>query len=106
MKSGIPDQQVEFATLMSMCFSNPSLMGLAHQWSEETTPGEVPGSHRMRSFHIAFDRGQTIMWFKKQEDLDAAFSMVKQLFLEIAQRFEGKPDIQKGITSPDLQWGD
>ena len=52
----------------------------------------------MRSFHIAFDRGQTIMWFKKQEDLDAAFSMVKQLFMEIAQRFEGKLDIQKGIT--------
>ena len=60
----------------------------------------------MRSFHVAPDRGMSIRWFEKQEDLDAAFPMVKQVMNDIAQRFEARADVQKGITSPELEFGD
>ena len=73
-------------------------MGLAHQWSEETTPGEVPGSHRIRPFHIAFDRGQTIMWFKKQEDLDAVIA-------QFEREHGGKRRCQYGSECRQLNWG-
>jgi hypothetical protein len=85
---------------------NPSLMGLAHEWAEKNAPKEIPGSHRMRSFHIAPDRGMSMIWFKNQEDLDSAFPMVKQVTNDMAQRFEARAEIQKGITSPELGWGD
>ena len=96
---------VEFVIIMSMRYMNPALMGLAHNWAEENTPNEIPGSHRMRSFHIAPDRGMSIVWFKSQDDLDAAFPMIKQVMNDMAQKFEARADIQKGITSPELEWG-
>jgi hypothetical protein len=40
---------------------NPALMGLAHDWAEQNAPKEIPGAHRMRSFHIAPDRGMTLI---------------------------------------------
>ena len=97
---------LEFVIIMSMRYLNPSLMGLAHGWAEENTPDQIPGAHRMRSFHIAPDRGMSIMWFADQNDLDAAFPMVKQVMNDMAQRFEARAEIQKGITSPELEFGD
>ena len=97
---------VEFVIIMSMRYTNPALMGLAHNWAEENTPNEIPGAHRMRSFHIAPDRGMSILWFKSQDDLDAAFPMIKQIMNDMPQKFEARADIQKGITSPELGWGD
>lgn len=99
-------ESVEFVIIMSMRFMNPALMGLAHDWAEQNAPQEIPGAHRMRSFHIAPDRGMTLIWFNSQESLDAAFPMIKQVQNEIAEKFEARAEIQKGITSPDLQFGD
>lgn len=105
-KERVLSETVEFVIIMSMRYMNPSLMGLAHDWAEKNTPDEIPGSHRMRSFHVAPDRGMSIMWFKDQGDLDAAFPMVKQVMNEMAEKFEARAEIQKGITSPELGWGD
>ena len=99
-------ESVEFVIIMSMRYMNPALMGLAHDWIDQNAPKEIPGAHRMRSFHIAPDRGMTIVWFSSQESLDAAFPMMKQAQGEIAEKFEARAEIQKGITSPDLQFGD
>ena len=99
-------KQVEFVIIMTMRYMNPSLMGLAHEWAEKNTPSEIPGSHRMRSFHVAPDRGMSILWFENQADLDAAFPMVKQVMNDIADRFEARAEVQKGITSPELEFGD
>ncbi|MGC6454295.1 MAG: hypothetical protein ACON31_10330 [Candidatus Puniceispirillaceae bacterium] len=99
-------KQVEFVIIMTMRYMNPSLMGLAHEWAEKNAPSEIPGSHRMRSFHVAPDRGMSILWFENQADLDAAFPMVKQVMNDIADRFEARAEVQKGITSPELEFGD
>ncbi len=99
-------ESVEFVIIMSLRYMNPALMGPAHDWVEQNTPSEIPGAHRMRSFHIAPDRGMTIIWFKDQAALDAVFPMIKQLQAELAERFDGRAEIQKGITSPDLEFGD
>ena len=99
-------ESVEFVIIMSMRYMNPALMGLAHEWAENNAPSEVPGAHRMRSFHIAPDRGMTMIWFKEQAALDAVFPMIKQLQNDLAAKFEGRAEIQKGITSPDLEFGD
>jgi len=99
-------QSVEFVIIMTMRYMNPALMGLSHDWAEQNAPKEVPGAHRMRSFHIAPDRGMTIIWFNNQEDLDAAFPVIKQIQNDLAEKFEGRAEIQKGITSPDLEFGD
>ncbi len=41
---------------------------------------ELPwGLIRMRSFHMAPDRGMTIMWFNNQKNLDEAFPGLKEL---------------------------
>lgn len=96
---------VEFVIIMSMRYLNPALMGPAHDWAEKNTPDDVPGCHRMRSFHIAPDRGMSILWFNDQEQLDAAYPMVKGVMNDLAQRFEARAEIQKGITSPELDFG-
>ncbi len=99
-------KSVEFVIIMTLRYMNPALMGLAHDWVEQNAPKEIPGAHRMRSFHIAPDRGMSIIWFNSQEDMDAAFPMIKQVQGEIAKKFEGRAEIQKGITSPNLDFGD
>ena len=48
----------------------------------------------------------SIMWFNDQKDLDAAFPMVKEIMNDLAQRFEARAEIQKGITSPELEFGE
>ena len=48
----------------------------------------------------------TIIWFNDQAALDAAFPIIKKVQGEIAEKFEGRAEIQKGITSPDLSFGD
>lgn len=99
-------ETVEFVIIMTLRYMNPALMGLAHDWAEQNAPKTVPGAHRLRSFHIAPDRGMTIIWFNSQEDLDAAFPMIKEVQNSIAEKFEGRAEIQKGITSPGLSFGD
>ena len=99
-------ESVEFVIIMSMRYMDPALMGPAHDWAEKHAPSEVPGAHRMRSFHIAPDRGMPVIWFNSQEALDAVFPTIKQIQAELAERFQGRAEIQKGITSPDLEFGD
>ena len=48
----------------------------------------------------------TIIWFNNQEALDAAFPFIKKVQAELAEKFEGRAEIQKGITSPTLSFGD
>ena len=59
----------------------------------------------MRSFHIAPDRGMSIIWFREQIFLDEAFPKLKEFQQAIANRFEAKCEAQKGITSPELDMG-
>ena len=99
-------EKVEFVIIMTLRYMNPALMGLAHDWAEQNAPKEIPGAHRMRSFHIAPDRGMSIVWFNDQGALDAAFPIIKQVQAKIAEKFEARAEIQKGITSPDLEFGD
>ena len=96
----------EFVIIMSIRYMKPSLMAPAHDWAEKNVPKDVPGAHRHRSFHIAPDRGMSILYFKEKANLDAAFPMVKDVLNGMAERFDAKVESQKGITSPGMDWGD
>ena len=48
----------------------------------------------------------TIVWFDTQEHLDAAFPFMKEFQQQLAQRFEARIEAQKGITSPEMDFGD
>ena len=98
-------ENVEFCAILSARYLKPSLMGSAHDWVAQNMPKLPEGVLRMRSFHIAPDRGMSIIWFSEQKFLDAAFPMLKGFQQEIATRFEAKCDAQKGITSPELDMG-
>ena len=52
---------VEFVAILTLRYMEPHLMGLAHDWVEQNAPEEIPGATRMRSFHIAPDRGMSII---------------------------------------------
>ena len=98
---------VEFCVVLSFRFLNPLLMGPAHDWANENTPEEMPpGIIRIRNFHIAPDRGLAIAWFDTQENLDAATPFFKGMQQQIAERFEARVELQKGITSPEMDFGD
>ena len=60
----------------------------------------------MRNFHIAPDCGLPIVWFDTQETLDAAIPFFKGMQQQIAERFEARVELQKGIPSLDLDFGD
>ena len=70
-------QATEFCAFLSIRYLNPLLMGSAHDWIADNMPPIPDGVVRMRSFHIAPDRGMTIIWFDNQEHLDAAFPHMK-----------------------------
>ena len=91
---------VEFCAILTIRYLKPSLMGSAHDWVSENMPQLPSGVIRMRSFHIAPDRGMSIIWFKEQIFLDEAFPKLKEFQQAIADRFEAKCQAQKGITSP------
>lgn len=81
-------------------------MGSAHDWVAANQPEQMPqGFQRMRSFHIAPDRGMTIIWFDTQKNLEAAFPFLKSFQNEIATRFEAYCNAEKAITSPELDIG-
>ena len=62
---------VEFCAILTIRYLNHLLMGSAHDWVAANMPSEMPqGFLRSRSFHIAPDRGMTILWFDNQENLD------------------------------------
>ena len=97
---------IEFCAFLSIRYLNPLLMGPAHDWIDDNMPEEMPkGIIRIRNFHIAPDRGITILWFDTQENLDAAFPFLKAFQQQIAERFEARVEAQKGITSPDSDFG-
>jgi hypothetical protein len=97
---------IEFCAFLSIRYLNPLLMGSAHDWIDDNMPEEMPkGIIRIRNFHIAPDRGMTILWFDTQENLDAAFPFLKAFQQQIAERFEARVEAQKGITSPDSDFG-
>ena len=48
-------------------------MGPAHDWVAANMPELPRGLIRMRSFHMAPDRGMTIMWFNNQKNLIMRF---------------------------------
>ncbi|MCH1482844.1 MAG: hypothetical protein L7W95_03175 [Alphaproteobacteria bacterium] len=99
-------EDVEFVAILTLRYMEPHLMGLAHDWVEQNAPKEIPGATRMRSFHIAPDRGMSIIWFESQEALDAQLPMIKEFQNMLAEKFQGRAETQKGMTSPDLQFGD
>ena len=96
---------VEFCAILTIRYLKPSLMGSAHDWVSENMPQLPSGVIRMRSFHIAPDRGMSIIWFKEQIFLDEAFPRLREFQQAIADRFEAKCEAQKGITSPELDMG-
>ena len=98
-------ENVEYCAILSIRYLKPSLMGSAHDWVEQNMPPPPQGVLRMRSFHIAPDRGMTIIWFSHKTFLDDAFPKLKEFQQAIADRFEAKCEAQKGITSPDLDMG-
>ena len=92
-------QATEFCAFLSIRYLNPLLMGSAHDWIADNMPPIPEGVVRMRSFHIAPDRGMTIIWFDNQEHLDTAFPHMKAFQQQIAERFEARTEAQKGVTS-------
>ena len=69
---------VEFCAFLSTRYLNSKLMGPAHDWVAANMPELPRGLIRMRSFHMAPDRGMTIMWFNNQKNLDEAFPGLKE----------------------------
>ena len=65
-------QANELCAFLSIRYLNPLPMCSAHDWIADNMPPIPDGVVRMRSFHIAPDRGMTIIWFENQEHLDAA----------------------------------
>ena len=98
-------ENVEYCAILSIRYLKPALMGSAHDWVEQNMPLPPQGVLKMRSFHIAPDRGMTIIWFSHKTFLDDAFTKLKEFQQAIADRFEAKCEAQKGITSPDLDMG-
>ena len=66
-------------------------MGSAHDWIGQNMPPIPDGVIGMRSFHIAPDRGMTIIWFDSQEHLDATFPY-EAFQQQIAERFEARTE--------------
>ena len=100
-------QQTEYCAFMTIRYLNPLLMGSAHDWAKDNMPAEMPaGMIRMRNFHIAPDRGMSIVWFDTQENLDAAIPFMKGFQQQLAERFEARAELQKGIPSPEMDFGD
>ena len=97
---------VEFVAILTLRYMEPHLMGLAHDWVEQNAPAEIPGATRMRFFHTAPDRGMSIIWFKSPKVLDAQLPMIKEFQNMLAEKFQGPAETQKGVASPNLQFGD
>ena len=99
-------EDAESCAILTIRYLNLMLMGSAHDWVAQNMPSEMPqGFLRSRSFHIAPDRGMTILWFDNQKNLDAAFPFLKSFQQEIAKRFEANCNAENGITSPELNAG-
>ncbi len=95
--------ELYFCSILSIRYLNPKLMGPAHDFVEHNVPKDMPkGFVASRSFHIAPDRGMSIMWFETQQDLDNAIPFLKDFQNKLAEMFDGKAYIEKAITSPSL----
>ena len=97
---------VEFSAFLTTRYLNSKLMGPAHGWVAANMPELPRGLIRMRSFHMASDRGMTIMWFNNQKNLDEGFPRLKEFQKALASRFEVRCDAQKGIPSSEFDFGD
>ena len=97
--------QVKFCAILTMRYTNKSLMQSAHDYIDEHMPPPPQGLVAIRSFHIAPDRGMSICYFDTIEYLNYAFPLLKEFQLGVAAKFEAKADAQKAITSSQSDFG-
>ena len=81
-------------------------MVLAYDWVEQNATAEMPVATHMQSFHIEPNRGMSIIWYESQEALDTKLPMIKGFQNMLAKKFQGSAETQKGMTTPNLQFGD
>ena len=89
---------LKFCPFLTTRYLISKLMGPAHDWVAANMPELPRGLIRMRSFHMAPDRGRTIMWLNNQKNLDDAFPRLKEFQKALSSRFEAHCDAQKGNT--------
>ena len=99
------EKTTQFCAILSIRYLNAHLMGPAHDWAAQNLTDMPDGVSAVRSFHVAPDRGLTIVWFDTQEQLDADYSGLVEFQNEIAKRFEAKTESRKGITSSEYDFG-
>ena len=93
---------VEFCAFLTTRYLNSKLMGPAHDWVAANMPELPRGLIRMRSFHMAPDRGMTIMWFNNQKTWMKLFRIKKEFQKALASRFEARCDAQKVLRARSL----
>ena len=57
------NEPVKFCAILTMRYTNKSLMQSAHDYIDEHMPPPPQGLVAIRSFHIAPDRGMSICYF-------------------------------------------
>ena len=97
---------VEFCAFLTTRYSKGKLMGPTHDWMAANMTELPRRLIRMRSFHMASDRGRTIMWFNNQKNLDNAFPRLKEFQKALNSGFEAHCDAQKGVTIKEFDFGD
>ena len=48
----------------------------------------------------------SIIWFESQEALDAQLPIIKEFQNMLAEKFQVRAETHKGVTGPNLQFGD
>ena len=66
------NKPVKFCAILTMRYTNKSLMHSAHDYIDKHMPPQPKGLIAMRSFHIAPDRGMSICYFDTNENLNNA----------------------------------
>ena len=92
------NEPVKFCAILTMRYTNKSLMQSAHDYIDEHMPPPPQGLVAIRSFHICY--------FDTNENLNNAFPLLKEFQLGVAAKFEAKADAQKAITSSQSDLGE
>ena len=100
------NKPVKFCAILTMRYTNKSLMHSAHDYIDRHMPPQPKGLIAMRSFHIAPDRGMSICYFDTNENLNNAFKSLKEFQQNVAGKFEAKADAQIAITSSQSDFGE
>ena len=77
-----------------------------HDYIDANMPPPPKGLIAMRNFHMAPDRGMTIAYFDTMDNLNEAFTFMKEFQQTVAAKFEANADAQKAITSPQSDFGE